>query len=185
MLEKTQKRPAKHVRLAKVKNGRQQLLEFVEAERAPLFYFLKARTNSFEDAQDLLQELHLRLDRVSVDTEVHHPRRYVYRMALNLVRDLSRRHGVRKRYSHDSSDLIALVDEAPDAERRLLDKERLRLVMESIDACNAKHRAAFLMHRFHDKSYADISTELGVSVSTVEKYIISVLKAIRHDLAKR
>ena len=45
-----------------------------------------------------------------------------------------------------------------------------------------KVRRAFLLHRGKDMSYTEIATEMGVSTSMVEKYIIQALKLIREEL---
>jgi RNA polymerase sigma-70 factor (ECF subfamily) len=39
-------------------------------------------------------------------------------------------------------------------------------------------RAAFLLHRFEELSYSEIAKRLGVSVSSIEKYISQALKEL-------
>jgi RNA polymerase sigma-70 factor (ECF subfamily) len=39
-------------------------------------------------------------------------------------------------------------------------------------------RAAFVLHRFEELSYAEIARRLGVSVSSIEKYISQALKEL-------
>ncbi len=46
-----------------------------------------------------------------------------------------------------------------------------------------KCRQAFVMHRTHGYPYPRIAEELGVSVSSVEKYIIQALKHLRNKLS--
>ena len=46
-----------------------------------------------------------------------------------------------------------------------------------------KVRRAFLLHRGKDMSYAEIASEMNVSTSMVEKYIIQALKLIRENVA--
>ncbi|MAZ89474.1 MAG: hypothetical protein CL693_17720 [Cellvibrionaceae bacterium] len=48
-----------------------------------------------------------------------------------------------------------------------------------MDDLPIKCRQAFLLHRVKGLSYNDIAHEMGVSVSSVEKYILQALKHSR------
>ena len=52
-----------------------------------------------------------------------------------------------------------------------------------MDALPERCRQAFLLHRVSGLSYNDIARELGVSVSSVEKYILQALKHCRRELS--
>jgi len=52
-------------------------------------------------------------------------------------------------------------------------------VLENI---NPHHKSAFVLCRVEGKAYREISDILGVSVSTVEKYISAALMAIRNKV---
>ena len=51
--------------------------------------------------------------------------------------------------------------------------------MAAIENLPEKVRRAFIMNRFQEMSYREIADELGVSVSSVEKYMITALKTLR------
>ena len=61
-------------------------------------------------------------------------------------------------------------------------REKLARIFAAVDALPDKCRQAFLLHRSSGLSYGDIAKELGVSVSSVEKYILQALKACREAL---
>src|ERR1051326_2641221 len=57
------------------------------ARREEIARFLTARLGNAEDAQDVAQELFLRLERVPDPRELADPAAYVFRMGLNLAND--------------------------------------------------------------------------------------------------
>ena len=62
-------------------------------------------------------------------------------------------------------------------------REKLARIMRVVDALPEKCRQAFLLHRHSGLSYTQIAAEMGVSVSSVEKYILEALKHCRQKLA--
>jgi len=60
--------------------------------------------------------------------------------------------------------------------------EALVRIDAMLDGLSAKARSAFLLSRLDGLSYREIAKQLGVSLSSVEKYMAS---AIRHCLALR
>lgn len=61
-------------------------------------------------------------------------------------------------------------------------EELIAHIHESIQKLPKSYRQAFVMHRFHDKSYKDIASELNVSAKTVDYRIQKALKLLREDL---
>jgi RNA polymerase sigma-70 factor (ECF subfamily) len=56
------------------------------ANRAPLLRFLRAR-GAGDDAEDIMQELWLKVDRLEAEGPIADPRAYLFRMADNLMHD--------------------------------------------------------------------------------------------------
>lgn len=61
-------------------------------------------------------------------------------------------------------------------------KELKHVIARSVDQLPEKCKQAFLLSREENLSYKDISGELAISVSTVEKHIIKALKYIKGSL---
>ncbi len=61
-------------------------------------------------------------------------------------------------------------------------KELAQSIDHSVSLLPEKCRQAFLLSRAEDLSYKDISGQLGISVSTVEKHISKALKFLKLDL---
>ena len=136
--------------------------------------------NSSVDADDFLQELYGRL------LSYHQPIRskslsaFVYTVALNLVRDRSRR-----QHSHQVADTIS-IDEADDMPldtrdpRRIVDGiEKLQQVEHALNEMRTECRKAFYLHRMQGLSHKQIAVNMGVSVSMVEKHIMRAANKLR------
>ncbi len=71
---------------------------------------------------------------------------------------------------------------APSPEERESQLETLQLVDSMLDGLNGKTREAFLLSQLDGLTYSEIAHKLGVSVSSVKKY---VAKAVEHCLLFR
>jgi DNA-directed RNA polymerase specialized sigma24 family protein len=57
--------------------------------------------------------------------------------------------------------------------------QQLAQAERTLDSLKPNTRHAFLRHRVHGESYAAIALEMHVSVSMVEKHIVSAATALR------
>jgi len=73
-------------------------------------------------------------------------------------------------------DRHAIEDFSP--ERVLLAKEQVAMVRTVLERLPERVRAAFVLHRFDELGYAEIAKRLGVSVSSIEKYISQAMKEL-------
>ena len=72
---------------------------------------------------------------------------------------------------------------AASPEKILGAQEKLADIYQAVDELPFKTRQAFLLHRHTGLSYQEIATQMEVSVSSVEKYILEALKHCRKKLA--
>ncbi|MDP4944643.1 RNA polymerase sigma factor [Alishewanella sp. SMS8] len=149
--------------------------------------FIRVRMNSSVDCDDVMQEVYMRLSQIEdlpakLAGRLDTARNYLIQIASNLLIDRARRAQVRCADQHQGeyalNDLIA-IDE-PD--RQLHNKRLLHQVECALQQIRQEQRQAFLMHRIDGLSYREISDNLGVSVSTVEKHISAALLVIRNSV---
>ncbi len=143
------------------------------ANRAPLLRFLRAR-GSGDDAEDILQELWLKVDRLQPEGPIADPRAYLFRMADNLMHDRVRarmRRINREQAWSDAGFDPAGQDETPSAERTLLARQRLRRVELALAMLGERTQAIFRRFRVDGISQSRIAQEEGISVSAVEKHL--------------
>jgi RNA polymerase sigma factor (sigma-70 family) len=130
---------------------------------------LKRRGRSEQDADDLVHEAFLRLERYQREQHVEKPEAFLMRTALNLSVDAYRT--LATRGEEVLLEDVVIVDTAPGIEDVLLSRERLRRLSECLSRLNDKTRAIFLAHRVEGLSYQEIGRLHGLSISGVEKQI--------------
>jgi RNA polymerase sigma factor (sigma-70 family) len=150
----------------------------VSRYRRPLLSFFQRRSVGTEDAEDLTQEVFMRLSRRFARLHWGNPDGLVFTVAANALIDHERHERSRRRDRHVQVD-PGLPDGEPSAETTLAGRERLRSLVAALDALSPSVRAAFVLCRFENLTQAEAAARLGVSVSTVEKHMMSALARLR------
>ena len=160
--------------------GRETFLRQIsERYRQPLNAYFSRRVGSRNEAEDLTQEVFLRLvRRLDIET-IENPEAFVFQTAVNLLRDRSRRGKTQHSHLVDLAHQHAVEELSPE---RLFDsRQSLTMVLSVLEQLDERSRDAFILHRLEGMKHAEIANLFGVSVSSVEKYIIKALAL----LAKR
>ena len=162
---------------------REKLLrQLSERYRLPLTAYFARRVGSRAEAEDLTQEVFLRMVRRLELEDVENVEAFVFRTAVNLLRDRSRRdksQSVRK--VEFASRLTDVDDLSP--ERVFDSRQSLTHVISVLEELDERTRDAFILHRLEGMKHAQIAELLGVSVSSVEKYIIKALTLLARRTA--
>ena len=148
-------------------------------QRPMLLRLLTARLGNQDDAEDVLQDMWLRVDQLS-DRPVAQPAAFLYRVAANLATD--RRIASNRRGGRDSAwlDHQPAADDLPDAERALIARSELRLVEGAIADMPDRMATALRLFRIEELPQRVIAAQLGISVSGVEKLLQRAYRKI-HD----
>lgn len=132
-----------------------------------------------DDLEDMLQEVYLRLARQADVDDIRSAEAFVITVAGNLLRDTCRRRGRRgTECSLESAGLDAPA-EGDDPQRSAEYSQHLRAAGRAIGGLRPATRRVFLGHRVSGQSYSELSRELGVSVSMIEKHMIAALSALK------
>ena len=143
--------------------------------------FLRRRLRSRDDAEDLAQEVYLRMARHPDLDQVQCLKAFAFQTALNLVRDRSRRSYTRSQRMSISIERVELTGGDDPLDQATHD-EGLELVVRALSQLPDSTRRALLLHRIEGLRYSDIAKNLGVSVSMVEKHISAALAVLRELL---
>ncbi|WP_411511971.1 RNA polymerase sigma factor FecI [Escherichia coli] len=146
--------------------------------------WLTRKLQSAFDADDIAQDTFLRVMVSAIKAEtlstIRDPRSFLCTIAKRVMVDLFRRNALEKAYL----EMLALMPEggAPSPEERESQLETLQLLDSMLDGLNGKTREAFLLSQLDGLTYSEIAHKLGVSISSVKKY---VAKAVEHCLLFR
>ncbi|WP_174291550.1 RNA polymerase sigma factor [Sphingomonas bacterium] len=151
--------------------------------RRPLLSFFRRRVKDPGEAEDLTQEVFSRLLRERPGDGIADAKGYVFRIALNLLRDRARREGVRGAtllsdvHAGRVASLVAELVEDRHPERVLLAKDEVGRVVRALSALPERTRDMYILFRLENMKQRDIANLYGLSRSTVEK---EVMRATLH-----
>ncbi|MGH1471787.1 MAG: RNA polymerase sigma factor [Cellvibrionaceae bacterium] len=152
---------------------------------ASLIRFLTRRLKSVEEAEDIAHAALLRIEKLDDGVSLNNPKAYLFQIASNLAIDSIRRKEVLNRYIQRESSRIEATNRSKDnlsPERIIAAKQQLSQINLTLAKLPVKPRQAFLLHRQKGLSYSEIAEEMGVSVSSVEKYILQALQQCRKTI---
>lgn len=154
---------------------RQELHDLYTDHHAWLLNWLRKRLLHRETAADLMQDTFVQLiGRPAIDNELQQPRAWLTTVAKGLMVDRLRRQRLEQAYLHVLACQIDAFEISP--EERLLLLETLMRIDALLDGLPAKVRSAYLLSRLEGMPYRDIATQLGVSLSSVEKYMATAMR---------
>jgi RNA polymerase sigma-70 factor (ECF subfamily) len=147
-------------------------------ERPKLLRLLTARIGNSEDAEDVLQELWLRLSTMK-SVPIAQPGGYIFRMANNIATDRYRSSLANERRESEWVETYGQPGEvAPSIQAGMLASERLRQIDAAIAALPERTARIFRLYRYEDIPRRSIADMIGISVSAVEKHLHAAYRAI-------
>jgi RNA polymerase sigma factor (sigma-70 family) len=160
-----------------------RVLTLFEHYRSRLRRFLLDRSVSAHSANDLAQEVYLRLLRFPPQEIVQQPQAYLYRVATNVVNDFNLR-TKKDCVTFDSNVVDELAEHTvnvwvDDPEEQLCAEQELKALLCDLPPA---HLAALLLAKRDGLSYEAIAERLGVTVHTVKKYIVRAIAHCRATL---
>lgn len=138
---------------------------------AILMNFLRQRLFNKFEAEDVAQEVYYRIARRPGLEQLAYPKAFLMQTARNLLIDMNRHR--RKRQAAVQLDMEALASaediSAGTPETNLQVEQMVNAVETLLSQLDARYQAVFWMHRIEGKTYRQISEELNIAQSTVEK----------------
>jgi RNA polymerase sigma factor (sigma-70 family) len=155
------------------------------AEYGPALRRFFSKRVGASDADDLVQEVFLRLQARAAGDPVENVERYLFRIANNVLVD---------RHRHEASHAMAYVDPLDAAfditdevspERVLMARQSLGQLSLALRELPPRTREAFIFHRFEEMTYPVIARRMGISVTGVEKLIKRALAQLAVKVERR
>ncbi len=163
-----------------LKRGNEKAFEkLYEKYRDDIFTYSKALVRSHSSAEEVVQEVFLKLwlNAEDLDPELS-IRSYLFTISRNLSFDFLRKASNNRKLREE----IFYIKESTEVPEELLNQEYDLLKKRAIAELPPKRRLIFEMSRNEGKSYKDISSELGISVSTVKTQMSEALQFLRQYL---
>jgi len=163
-------------------SDRAELLAQLDARfRTPLMRYFHRRVQNRAEAEDLTQQVFLRIIRADTRLSIDQADGLIFITAANLLTDRSRRNGYRIAQSSvpidgmAESEFVSLSAHAVEdrhPERVLIARDTLEAAIAALDQLGQRTRDIFVLTRLENMKQAEVARLLGISVSAVEKHLI-------------
>jgi RNA polymerase sigma-70 factor (ECF subfamily) len=173
---------------SQTEEGQSPLIRAFFERRENLVLFLAARTRDMATAEDLVQDLYLKIAGLDPQAEVRAPEALLYRMAANLMVDHVRsaqRSGRRSaEWRIETQTAVGGLDVAQEAaaDEVVMGKERVRQLAAAVAALPPQMGRAFRLHKLEGLSQAQAAQAMGVSVKMVEAHVAAAIKQLAQRL---
>ena len=161
----------------------------LEKHRSPVIHFLYRMVQNQAVAEELAQEVFLRVyrSRESYEATAKFTTwlfRIATHLALNTLRDgKNQRMEARLDGEVSESPVRQVCDGRPSVEQRMVREARLDEVRRAVAGLPDKQRAAVLMHKYEDMEYTQIARVLNCSESAVKSLLFRAYETLRDRLA--
>jgi RNA polymerase sigma-70 factor (ECF subfamily) len=143
--------------------------------RHDLLLFLKGRLHCTATADDLCQDIYLRLQGVGDDGTVENCRGYLFMMAANLIADTHRRETRRASLLAESRHTAWPTPEPLTPEEAFAARSEIDYLNRAVAELPALSRRIFHANRFEGRTQREIAADFELSLSAVEYHIRKVL----------
>jgi RNA polymerase sigma-70 factor (ECF subfamily) len=178
--------------MLRVKVGDQSAFDYlVKKYRRPLVSFMYRMAHNAASAEDLAQEVFLRVYRSRETYEASAKfTTWLYRIASNLAVN----HARDTRYERpevtvsldqaddDTGTALQLPDGALTAEQALVRRERLLAIRSKVEALPERQRLAVVMHKYQQMDYKQIADVLKLSESATKSLLFRAYETLREQL---
>ena len=163
----------------------QEVIRAYESLRPPVYLYLAAVAGDASEAEDICQEVFLRLFVYCSDRGMVAPERmrsWVFRVGHNLAIDRIRMRKFRREL--DGDDPLPMLLQLPDAgrtpEETVLERERLEVVQRRLAQLSSQEQHCLYL-RAEGFRYREIAEILGITSSSVAEFLRRALRKLMRD----
>jgi RNA polymerase sigma factor (sigma-70 family) len=164
-----------------LQNSVEKLLELLEKQGPGLHALLTRLTLREDVAEDLMQELFIKLAGSNRLDKVENLGGYVRITAMNLAFDWRRKES---RLKTCSDEYIDTASDEKAALTRLIDTEQLQVVLEAAEQLNDLQRQIFVMRHIEQNSFEQVAQEVGKTPHHVRALASRALSRVRDICSK-
>jgi len=163
----------------------------VEKFRRPIISFMYRTTHNQATAEELAQEVFLRVYRSREGYEASAKfTTWLYRIATNLAvnnaRDTKHERAEAQvsldEPDEESGSTMDVADSRPTVEQEILRNERMKAIRNVVEALPERQRMAVLMHKYQNMDYKEIAGVLKLSESATKSLLFRAYESLRESL---
>ncbi len=139
--------------------------------------YIRSRINEADDADDLAQDVFLRLMECGQMLREETAKDFIFTIARNLVIDYLRRYYKRQEITSYIYDMQETATNEP--ESRVITRDLQVHEWMKVIALPEQRRKVYCMSRYEDRSTAEIAAMLNLSLRTVENHLFRGRKEVR------
>jgi RNA polymerase sigma factor (sigma-70 family) len=167
----------------------QRLEKVYRSERSSLLSFIRSRTGTLEEAEDLLQDVFFQAIRAaSVTDPIENIVGWLYTIARNKIIDRYRRKKNTVSLQQEREEVTLeelLADSGIDIEKEVIRRAVMDALIEALEELPPEQRDAFVEQAIDGKTFREISEQSGVPLNTLiarKRYAVQFLRKRLHDL---
>ena len=178
--------------MLRVKAGDDAAFDYlVQKYRRPMLNFMYRMARNAAAAEDLAQEVFLRVYRSRSSYEASAKfTTWLYRIATNLAVNHARdtRHDRPEHMvsldepDEETGSTLDVADRTPSVEQELLRRERLRAIRQKVESLPERQRVAVVMHKYQQMDYKQIAEVLKLSESATKSLLFRAYETLREQL---
>lgn len=146
-----------------------------------LLRFLARGLNDQSEAQDLAQEVFLRILRVEDPDLIRHPRAYLYRVAVNVIQEWRLRN---QRFPvKDDHDLEQEAADESGPVDEIEARERAERLNRAVAGLPARYRAILVLRVNQGLTHKEVAEKLDITPRMVKRHLIKAYAKLRERLS--
>src|SRR5207244_3484525 len=178
--------------MLKVKAGDDSAFDYlVQKYRRPMMSFMYRMAHNAAAAEDLSQEVFLRVYRSRENYEASAKfTTWLYRIATNLAVNHARdtRHDRPENMAsldepdEESGQTLDVADDTLTVEQNIIRQERMKAIRAKVQALPERQRMAVIMHKYQQMDYRQIADVLKLSESATKSLLFRAYETLRQQL---
>lgn len=145
---------------------------------AQLRAWLRRVTPRGLDVDDIIQECYAKLAGLPSDSQITHPKAYLFQIAKSLISDHIRHSAVISIEAMAEVSQVSVLEADFTPERIVSGRQELERLYRAISSLPRACRTVFVMRKFHDLPQKAIAAELRISENAVEKRMTRAIRMI-------
>lgn len=135
---------------------------------------------SHENAEDVTQEVYLKLTSLSEAFTIHQPLAYCFQVVRNMAIDYRRRQMLESKLFAADEEGVRVPSARGTPERIAMGRQNIGVVAKVLDQLPQRTRRVFEMYRLEGLTQREIGAQLGVSAALVNSLIREATDALMH-----